>query len=210
MMAENSSEPFMGEVPREINNKSSCCSGKRICAWIACGLCIVGVALIIFFFFPRSVEGCVDRGGLAQPTFSFQTAPPLFEVSFVLPGLVRNSNYFDIKFKSIDITGVYRGEDVATGSISNFNAKARGESSLTVTMDTIPQAMNSQTIVDFLAVDCADIVNGRWRVDFQSDITLDTADVSFSFQTSIDLPCIAGSLPPSSDDGLECQTNSVL
>jgi len=44
--------------------------------------------------------------------------------------------------------------------------------------------MNSQTIVDFLAVDCADIVNGRWRVDFQSDITLDTADVSFSFQVN--------------------------
>jgi len=42
--------------------------------------------------------------------------------------------------------------------------------------------MNSQTTVDLLAVDCADIVNGRWTVDFQSDVTLDTADVSFSFQ----------------------------
>jgi len=84
--------------------KNSMACGKVACG-ICCGVTVVAIVLILFFFWPRNVEGCINTDDLAVTAWSLNSTS--FAVAMSLPARVKNENYFAIDFDTIDVTVIY-------------------------------------------------------------------------------------------------------
>eukprot|EP00468_Gymnochlora_sp_CCMP2014_P007569 CAMPEP_0167762718 /NCGR_PEP_ID=MMETSP0110_2-20121227/12940_1 /TAXON_ID=629695 /ORGANISM="Gymnochlora sp., Strain CCMP2014" /LENGTH=128 /DNA_ID=CAMNT_0007649657 /DNA_START=165 /DNA_END=551 /DNA_ORIENTATION=+ len=118
-----------------------------------------------------------------------------------IPFKAKNENYFDIDTKEIEITGSFNNENILSGTISNFNAKSRSETSDTISLSQV-EGISTGTAAT-LAATCSSPSN-TWTIEYDTKITLQTGGISFSFPTSIDMPCVAVSSSGNPSD-FECE-----
>mmetsp|Transcript_3105 Transcript_3105/g.6019 ORF Transcript_3105/g.6019 Transcript_3105/m.6019 type:complete len:113 (-) Transcript_3105:775-1113(-) len=108
--------------------------GKVACG-ICCGVSVVAIALILFFFWPRNVEGCINTDDLAVTRWNLTASA--FTVAMTIPARVKNENYFPIDFDTIEVTAKYNDVAVAQGTKNDFTADSRGDSDLTVNLEPV-------------------------------------------------------------------------
>mmetsp|Transcript_7517 Transcript_7517/g.14647 ORF Transcript_7517/g.14647 Transcript_7517/m.14647 type:complete len:180 (-) Transcript_7517:269-808(-) len=175
--------------------------GKVACG-ICCGVTVVAIVLILFFFWPRNVEGCINTDDLAVTAWSLNSTS--FAVAMSLPARVKNENYFAIDFDTIDVTAKYEGVAVAQGTAKDFTAESRGNSDLTVNLEPVS---TSNSVASNLVSDCVDFI---WQVTYVADVKLKAGGISFTFETTQDMPCAAGSASATNmTQGFVCKSSGI-
>ncbi|GAB5373116.1 hypothetical protein AAMO2058_001722700 [Amorphochlora amoebiformis] len=179
----------------------------RMVAGVCCAVTIVALGLILFFFWPRPVEGCIDQDNIGQPVFSFNTAGPTFEVTQRIPFRVGNENYFNIELAEINVDAQYAGLVIASGKITDFEAISRSDTHDTLVVSTTPEASSSLAVTQQLNTDCLNTFT--YTVKYEIKVKLKIGGVEFTFSRDQQLPCSVVSNTGNSTR-YTCQRSSVL